>query len=106
MEFLSAYNYRIIHRKGAAHGNADMLSRLCKPATEADDQGSCSITNPRDHAVFFVGANGVWPRRTPPSAFNVFLETVFSRQRLGVGGLLSAPDYSYDKGRDQYVYHG
>ena len=36
VEFLTAYNYRIIHRKGAAHGNADMLSRLCQPATEAD----------------------------------------------------------------------
>ncbi|CAM9844678.1 unnamed protein product, partial [Ascophyllum nodosum] len=28
VEFLTAYNYRIIHRKGAAHSNADMLSRL------------------------------------------------------------------------------
>ena len=33
VEFLTAYNCRIIHRKGAAHGNADMLSRLCQPAT-------------------------------------------------------------------------
>ena len=79
--------------------------RLCQPATEADAQGSCSITNPDDHAVFFVGASGVWPRRIPPSAFNVFIETDFSRQRLGVVGLLSDPDYSYDKGRNQYVYH-
>ena len=106
MEFLTAYNYRIIHWKGAAHGNADMLSRLCQPATQADAQGSCSITNPEDHAVYFVGASRIWPRSIPPSAFNVFIETVFARQRLGVGGLLSAPDYSYDKSRNQYVYHG
>ena len=48
----------------------------------------------------------MWPRGIPPSAFNVFIETGFARQRLGVGGLLNAPDYSYDKSRDQYVYHG
>ena len=105
VEFLTAYNYRIIHKKGAAHGNADMLSRLCQPVTEADAQGSCSITNPKDHAVYFVGASGMWPRSIPPPAFNVFIETGFARQRLGVGGLLSAPDYLYDKSRNQYVYH-
>ena len=104
-EFLTAYNYRTIHRKGAAHGNADMLSRLCQPATEADAQGSCSITNPEDYTVFFVGASGMWPRSIPPSPFNVFIEIGFARQSLGVGGLLSAPDYSYDKSRNQYVYH-
>ena len=97
MEFLTAYNYRIIHRKGAAHGNADMLSRLYQPATQADAKGSCSIANPKDHAVYFVGASGMWPRSIPPSVFNVFVETGFARQRLGVGGLLNAPDYSYDK---------
>ena len=106
MEFLTAYNYRIIHRKGAAHGNADMLSRLCQPATQADAQGSCSTTHPEDHAVYFVGASGMWPRGIPPSAFNVFIETGFARQSSGVGGLLNAPDYSYDKSRNQYVYHG
>ena len=106
VEFLTAYKYRIIHRKGAAHGNADMLSRLCQPATEADVQGSCSITNPEDHAVYFVGASGMWPRSIPPSDFNVFIETGFARQRLGMGELLSAPDFSCDKSRDQYVYRG
>ena len=64
---------QIIHRKGAAHGNADMLSRLCQSATDADAQGSCSITNPEDHAVNFVGASGIWPRSIFPSAFNVFI---------------------------------
>ena len=106
MEFLTAYNYRIIHREGAAHGNADVLSRLYQPATEPDAQGTCSITNPEDHAVYFVGASGMWPTSIPPSAFNVFIETGFTRQRLGVGGILSAPDDSYDKSRNQYVYHG
>ena len=101
-----AYNYRIIHRKGAAHGNSDMLSRLCQPTTEADAQGSCSISNPEDHAVYFVGAIGMWPRSIPPPAFIVFTETGFARQRLRVGGLFSAPDYSCDKSRNQYVYHG
>ena len=69
-----------IHRKGAAHGNADMLSRLCQPVTEADAQVSSSITNPEDRAVFFVGASGVWPRRIPPSAFNVFKEATFKTE--------------------------
>ena len=96
VQFLTAYNYRIIHRKGAAHGNADMLPRLRQPATEADAQGSCSITNPEEHAVYFVGASGMWPKSIPPSAFNVFIETGFAR-------LLSAPDYSYDKSRNQYL---
>ena len=94
------------HEKGAAHGNADMMPELCQPATEADAQGSCSITNPEDHAVYFVGASGMWPRSILPSAFKVFIETRFARQRLGVSGLLSASDYSYDKSRNQYVYHG
>ena len=106
MEFLTAYNYMTIYRKGAAHGNADMLSRLCQLATEADAQGSCSITNPEDHAVYFVGASGMGPSSIPPSAFNVFIENGFARQRLGVGGLLSAPDYLHDKSRNQYVYNG
>ena len=106
VEFLTVYNYRIIHGKGAAHGNADMLSRLCQPATQADAQGSFSITNPEGHAVYFVGASRMWPRSIPLSAFNVFVETGFARQRLGVGGLLNTPDYSYDKSRNQYVYHG
>ena len=48
----------------------------------------------------------MWPRSIPSSAFNVFIETGFARQRLGVGELFNAPDYSYDKSRDQYVYHG
>ena len=106
VEFLTAYNYRIIHRKGAAHGNADMLSRLCQPATQADAQGLCNIANLEDHAAYFVGPSGMWPRSIPPSAFNVLIETGFARQRLGVGGLLNAPDYSYDKSRNQNVYHG
>ena len=106
VEVLTAYNYRIIHRKGASHGNADMLSRLCPPATEADAQGSCSIKNPEDHAIYLVGTSGMWLRSIPPSAFNVFIETGFAIQRLGVGGLLSAPDCSYDKSRDQCVYYG
>ena len=29
VKLLTAYNYRTIHRKGAVHGTADMLSRLC-----------------------------------------------------------------------------
>ena len=102
-DFLTAFNYRIIHRKCAVHGNADILSRLCQPATYSNAQLSCSITYPEDHAVFFVRASGVWPWRIPPLACNVFIEAGFSRQRLGVGRLLSAPDYSYDKGRDQYA---
>ena len=106
VELLTAYNCRIVHRKGAAHGNEDMLSIFCQPATEAEAQGSCSITSPEDHAVYFVGASTTWPRSIPPSAFNVFIETGFARQRLGVGGLLSAPDYSYEKSRNHYVYHG
>ena len=88
-----AYSYKIIHRKGVARGNADMLSRLCQLATQANAQRSCSITNPEDHAVYFVGASGMWQRSIPSSAFNVFIETGFARQRLGVGGLLNDPDY-------------
>ena len=55
VEFLTAYTYRIIHRKGAARGNADMLSRLCQPATEANIQSSCSITNLRIMQYFSSG---------------------------------------------------
>ena len=54
VEFVTAYNYRKLHKKGAAHGNADMLSKLCQPATEADAQGSCSVmssTFPMDYSA-------------------------------------------------------
>ena len=69
-----------IHRKSAAHGNADMLSRLWQPVAEADAQVSSSTTNPEDHAVCFVGASGVWPRRIPSPAFNVFIEASFKTE--------------------------
>ena len=74
VEFLTAYNYRIIHRKGAAHGYADMLSKLCQPATQAGAQGSCTITNPKDHVVYQVFRRGEWnvaKKHTPISFLRI-----------------------------------
>ena len=44
---------------------------------------------------FKLGDRGWTPKISiPSSAFNVFIKTGFARQRLGVGGLRTAPDYS------------
>ena len=91
VEFLTAYDYRIIHRRGAAHGNADMLSRLCQPATQADAQGSCSITNPEDHAVYFVGAGGMWPRSIPPFSFQRVHRNSFCKTEVRRGWAPQCP---------------
>ena len=65
IEFLSAYQYTVVHRPGATNGNADMLSRLPIPATEADKTGYSSITSPDDVGVYLIQSSGRSTTRVP-----------------------------------------
>ena len=58
IEFLSAYQYTLKHRSGAANGNADMLSRLPLPATDEDKTGFSRITSPDDVGVYVIASTG------------------------------------------------
>ena len=51
LEFLSSFNYTLVYRKGTANANADFLSRLPLPATDADRHGDTSIAGPADDAT-------------------------------------------------------
>ena len=59
LEFLNAYQYQLIYRKGTGNGNADFLSRLPLPAAESDINGDSALTHPDDVDVYFVGASGL-----------------------------------------------
>ena len=44
LEILTAFDYTLEYRKGSANVNADFMSRLPKPASEHDHNGSTSLT--------------------------------------------------------------
>ena len=46
--FLSAYSYTLEYRPGKVNGNADLLSRLPLPATEADHHPDVRLSDPTD----------------------------------------------------------
>ena len=54
LEFLTAFDYTLEHRKGSASGNADFLSRLPEPATEHDHNGSTSLNPVEDCGIYLV----------------------------------------------------
>ena len=70
LEFLNAYQYELVYRKGESNGTADFLSRLPIPATESDIRGDSALTHPDDVDVYLVGAPGPCPRlgEAPPSS--------------------------------------
>ena len=58
-DFLSAYTYTLEHRPGKSNGNADLLSRLPLPATEADNHPDVRLSDPADIDVYLIGASGM-----------------------------------------------
>ena len=57
--FLSAYTYTLENRPGKSNGNADLLSRLPLPASEADNHPDVRLSDPTDIDVYLIGASGV-----------------------------------------------
>ena len=57
--FSSAYTYTLEYRPGKSKGNADLLSRLPLPATEADNHPNVRLSDPTDFDVDLIGASGV-----------------------------------------------
>ena len=58
-DFLSAYTYTLEYKPGKSNGNADLLSRLPLPATEADNHPDVRLSDPTDIDVYLIGASGV-----------------------------------------------
>ena len=56
LEFLTAFDYTLEHRKGSANGNADFLSRLPEPATEHDSSGSTSLNPVENGGIYLIRA--------------------------------------------------
>eukprot|EP00752_Nemacystus_decipiens_P015617 g13940.t1 len=59
VEFLTAYDNTLEYRKGSANGNADFLSRLPQPATEADRTGPGAINDPDTVGVYIIRSLGL-----------------------------------------------
>ncbi len=78
LEFLSAYDYTLEYRKGTANGNADFLSRLPLPATEADRTGRNRLTGPDTVGIYLIRPCGFSPCEPPTPG-------------IGLGGLVSPP---------------
>ena len=58
IEFITAFDYTLQHRKGSVNGNADFLSRLSEPAMEHDRSGSSSHTPVNDGGIMLIRAAG------------------------------------------------
>ena len=78
LEFLSAYNYTMKYRKGTANGNADFLSRLPQPATDANRTGRNRLTGPDTVGIYLIRPCGFAPNEPPTPG-------------IGLGGLMSPP---------------
>ena len=78
LEFLLAYNYALDYRKGTSNGNADFLSRLPQPATDADRTGRNRLTGPDTVGIYLVRPCGFAPNEPPTPG-------------IGLGGLVPPP---------------
>ena len=58
MEFLSAYDFRLLYRRGQENANADFLSRLRLPPIEEDTSDASALTDPDDLGVYLIRACG------------------------------------------------
>ena len=65
LEFLTALDYTVEHRKGSSNGNADFMSRLPEPATEHDRNGSTSLTPVKDGGIYLIGTCGLHTPSSP-----------------------------------------
>ena len=78
IEFLSAYSFILKYRKGKSNGNADFLSRLPQPATEADRTGPNRLTGPDTVGIYLIRPCGFTPCEP-------------STPGIGLGGLVPPP---------------
>ena len=78
LEFLSTYNYTLDYLKGTANGNADFLSRLPQPATDADRTGRNRLTGPDTVGIYLIRLCA-FAMNEPPTP------------GIGLGGLVSPP---------------
>ena len=63
--FLSAYTYTMEYRKGTANGNADLLSRLRQPATDANRAGRNRLTGHDTVSIYFIRPCGFAQNKPP-----------------------------------------
>ena len=78
MEFVSAYNFRLLYRRGQEKVNADFLSRLPLPPIEEDISGASALTDPDDLSVYLIRACG-------------FITPSYLVSGVGLGGLDPSP---------------
>ena len=57
--FLRDFSHTLEYRPGKANGNANLMSRLPSPATEADNRPDVSLSDPPYIDVHLIGASGV-----------------------------------------------
>ena len=74
-EFPTAFDYTPEYRKGRANGNVDFLSRLPKPATEHDRNGSTGLAPVEDGGIYLIRACELYTPSSPIPA-------------VGLGGLM------------------
>ena len=93
LEFITAYHYTLVYRKGSANGNADFLSRLPLPASEDDRSGHSRLTPSDEEHIYLIRAGGLL-LDTPPDVSLGLGGLAPSSQSVGLGGLpLSQSDF-------------
>ena len=60
------YTYTLEYRPGKNNGNADSLSRLPLPATEADTHPDARLSDPADIDVYLIGASSLQSQLAAP----------------------------------------
>ena len=82
LEFFSAYNCTLEYRKGTANGNADFLSRLPQPATDADRTERNRLTGPDTVGIYLIRPCGFAPNEPATPG-------------IGLGGLVTPPSKTH-----------
>ena len=83
MNFFSAYNFHLSHRRGQENANAGSLSRLPLPPIDEDISGASALTDPDDLGVYLIRACGFTTPACPVPG-------------VGLGGLTSSPCHASD----------
>ena len=83
MEFLSAYNFHLSHRRGQENADPDFLSRLRLPPIDEDISGASALTDPDDLGVYLIRACG-------------FTTPACSVPGVGLGWLTPSPCHAPD----------
>ena len=94
MEFLSAYNFRLLYRRGQENANADYLSRLPLPPIEEDISGASALTDPDDLGVYLIRACEFTTPACPVPGVDLdgLVPSPCHAPDVVLGGLTSPPD--------------